>query len=639
MIHELKQLLQNQEVTRAVVVDDAFDESPRPADVEDILWDRFFDDLGEDEEREVKSAFGEDTYDASDPSDLRRNQAFIHVLWHARSDIGSAGSLFQGYVRDQSEKRDVLRPLCEFLERDLELSCRFVGRDQPIDDHRPQIVFLDLYLGMTDDESAAQAAIDRVKHLVRNRQDNPPSVVLMSASPNLLDIGPRLRDEAELLGCQFRMIPKRELSDDAAVTDVLYDLIVSYPDGLKLNGFLYAWKEALERAKGTFLKSIRTLDLPDYANMQRLILDAEGQPVGDYVLDLYDLHLHNVLESDDVLVRAAKSLNEIEWEGYPPAQFMPSPEALGIMDGALLHNQRRTDIEAEHEAAPGTVRLGDIFLGPEETPAADGGADGNAPGDRPGRYAYVVLSQACDLQHGDTDRILLLKGRVRPYHWGGHGAGGQAPRTPLMYVGEEPISIEWDVLSPETWLMADLQRRLEQGFRRVRRLRTPFALQLQQSFVGRLARVGTLATLPARHCVGIRVFLRKRSGRAELLAQAGIDEEDAVCLVGRTIKNTVIDWLLLSERIQKEIRRRLTQVESTDLPTDGAAKIADLIGNPEFYRCFKRGLQFNRGAAKGTKPFQDTRFDVIQIVTTCDIENGGEINRSFRPITIAVDIE
>ena len=29
--------------------------------------------------------------------------------------------------------------------------------------------------------------------------------------------------------------------------------------------------------------------------MQALILEAEGEPVGDYILDLYDLHLHNVL--------------------------------------------------------------------------------------------------------------------------------------------------------------------------------------------------------------------------------------------------------------------------------------------------------------------------------------------------------
>ena len=77
-----------------------------------------------------------------------------------------------------------------------------------------------------------------------------------------------------------------------------------------------------------------------------------------------------------------------------------------------------------------------------------------------------------------------------------------------MRLGEERLAIEWDVLAPETWLLDDLPRRLDEGYRRVRRLRTPFALQLQQSFIGRLGRVGTLAALPARHAVGVRIFLK-----------------------------------------------------------------------------------------------------------------------------------
>src|SRR5689334_18131290 len=170
-----------------------------------------------------------------------------------------------------------------------------------------------------------------------------------------------------------------------------------------MNDFVLSWNRALTDARAAFLKSIRTLDLADYANMQALILEVEDEPVGDYILDLYDLHLHNVLEGDKGLVRAAKAMNEIGWAEYPPAQFMPSPEAVAIMDGAIFHNQIRTEIEAEVDNDPKKARLGDVFLGPEQAAVA---ANGNACVGDSIRYAYVVLTQACVLQQGDADRLI-----------------------------------------------------------------------------------------------------------------------------------------------------------------------------------------------------------------------------------------
>ena len=67
------------------------------------------------------------------------------------------------------------------------------------------------------------------------------------------------------------------------------------------------------------------------------------------------------------------------------------------MDGALFHNQVRTDVEAAIECDETKVHLGDVFLGPE--PKAIEFTPGATPADPTTRYAYVVLSQACDLQH------------------------------------------------------------------------------------------------------------------------------------------------------------------------------------------------------------------------------------------------
>ena len=44
----------------------------------------------------------------------------------------------------------------------------------------------------------------------------------------------------------------------------------------------------------------------------------------------------------------------------------------------------------------------------------------------------VVVTPACDLQHGEADRVLVLRGEVREYSWATHSVGSAVPRTPIM---------------------------------------------------------------------------------------------------------------------------------------------------------------------------------------------------------------
>jgi hypothetical protein len=638
MIQQVRALLAKRGLVRTVIIDDAFDECPRPGDVADGLWDRLFDDWSESESDRVSDAYGREAYEARNLTELRRDSRFVGIVWENKSNIPSAMALFSDFERDQQRKLDALIPLQD-LVRNLGLECKPCGSDESAgvgnaDIANADIVFLDLFLGHFENDDAIERALKRVKAIVEPRRDHPPIVVLLSASPRLPEAGPLLRDEAELLGCQFRMVLKSELADPEAMLERLYELAISQPDALSLNAFLLSWSNALDDAKTAFLRSIRTLDLADYANMEALILEAEGEPVGDYILDLYDLHLHSVLEGDGRLVRAAKALNKIKWADYPPAQFMPSPELIGIMDGALFHNQVRTDVEAEIEADDEKVRLGDVFLGPE--PQASGSAQG-ATADDPHRYAYVVLSQACDLQHGEADRLIVLRGRVRLYSWRQHDNKQQKPRTPIMSVGKIRFSVEWDVLAPETWLLNEMAAKRAAGYQRVRRFRMPFALQLQQAFIGRLGRVGTLAALPNRYAAGVRVFLRDRNNKAKLLAEAQIDADKAVCMVGRTGKNALKEWLLLSDGFLIELRRALRDVPEAELPS-GTPRVADLRENPEFFRQLKKGLSINREVPKGSKPFLGSGHDIVQIMTSLQLGPNDKIEPGLRPLVFDVTV-
>jgi hypothetical protein len=646
MIEELKTLLQRHAISDVAVIDDAYDESPQPVDIDDASRGHFVDDIGQPDQDRLREAYGSDAYDNRDWSQLRRDTRFIEIVWSLRASFVAATELFSDFERHLRLKRAGLTPLTDLLQTTLGLTCQLAGREYKAALEDASIVFLDLFLGHQEDQSAIALAIDRIRRVVSSRQQSPPLVVLMSASPDLQELGMRVRDDAELLGCQFRMVRKSELTDTPVMLEHLYDLLTTYPDSLLLHTFLDAWQTALDRAKGAFLRTIRTLDLADYANMQALTLDAEDEPVGDYVVDLYDVHLHSLLEGDENLIRSAKALNAIDWASYPPAQFMPSDAAMDMMDGAIFHNEVRTKIEGDIQADPRTVHLGDVFLAPaqpaapplemvtdEGSPRVAGEHPENARGEG-ARDAFVVLSQACDLRHGDADRILLLRGVARPYSWKYYDKA-KSPRTPVMKLGQSLFTIEWDLLAPETWLLDELSDRLrEKGYRRARRFRTPFALQLQQSFVSRLSRVGTLTALPGRHPAKVKVFVRDAGGEARLLTEASAESGDAICLVGRTDKNKLIEWLLLSETFRRSLRNSLGAIPEAVL----AAPVRGVRDNLAFFKLFKRGLAFEREKAKGSKPFNETGFDLVQVFTRPTVRVGEAMDRSLNPIVVEIEL-
>lgn len=631
MIAEAKELLKANGFERAVIVDDAFDPAPMPGDLDQALWNTFFDDWTEEDEARLARDYNRLDLSEADPLELARDTGFVTSLWQAREDIEPAKPLFKDYERVQNAKRAELAPLQQLLNAELSIKCGTLGRsgDAGLDD--AQILFLDLFLGYVETKEAIDAAIERVKSVVDKRRDDPPIVVLLSRSAQLEELGPNVRDKAELLGCQFRMVKKGDLGDHPAMAERLFDLVKSRPDAIKLNSFINEWDKALLSGRAQFLKSIRTLDLADYANTQELTLKTEDEPLGDYVLDLFDVYLHNTLEGNADLVRAAKVLNQIDLSNYPPGQFMPPEELVLMMDGTIFHNEVRTNTEAEIDANPRKVSLGDVFMAPIKKPEGEpaGEAEG-AIAEPIARDVYAVLTQACDLQHGNTDRLLMLKGKALPYEADSVLKG---QKTAVMRVDGVAYQVDWDLFSPETWPLNSLRRRLNAGMRRVRRFRIHHALQLQQGFIGKLGRVGTIVDLPGRHAVGVKIYLRTKTADAKLLLHRDRAQGEAVVLTGRA-KNKTVNWLLLAPALIEDLRQSLSDVEAKELPP---GKVSDARGDPQFYRILKRGLAFAR-ATGGKKVITDGKYaSIVEIYPKENVVKDGKAPQNAGPIVIELE--
>jgi hypothetical protein len=661
VIEQVRELLKGKNVSVAVIVDDAYDTTPSAGDLVAAPWNSFFDDISEEEERRLREVVGS-TYDELDALELAKSDNFVKALWNVQASVAPANDIFAVYHATQSRKRQVLDPLVSLLRKDLGMTCHQVGREASLSELGGQVIFLDLYMGFVEVNSAIMQAASMVRKLIHADPLSPPSIILLSQSSEIESLAPKLRDDAEILGCQFRWISKNVLKDSTVVAENIYDLVSSHADAVTLNAFIKSWEKALDASKRSFMRNIRSLDLADYANVSSLILESEGEPLGDYVLDIYDLHLHSLIEGDAGLAASAKRLNTIDWKNnYPPAQFMPSEQLITLMDGALFHNQVRTDsyLEGNQNRTP---RLGEVFLdcpppvaSPNDTQAAPTGAptqhvpgasvssveaSPSAVAAEPAatiakanqRYAYVVLSQSCDLQHSGSDRFLLLRGEVEQYSWAQHDRSAKV-RTPIMQVGGEQYSIEWDTLSPETWLLADIEKKVNAGARRARTFRMPFALQIQQAFIGKLGRVGTLANLPTRYAAGIKIYAKAVDAAPILLLETTRAESQAVCLVGRTGKGSLMEWLLLSKQLKERLGVALQDIDADKLFKETPG-LRELKSDPAFLRALNIGLLVER-TDKGSRPFKGTPFDIVQILTRQKVV--GDSLRSLKSLVFEID--
>jgi len=250
------------------------------------------------------------------------------------------------------------------------------------------------------------------------------------------------------------------------------------------------------------------------------------------------------------------------------------------------------------------------------------------------QYAYVVLSQSCDLQHGGSDRFLLLRGEAEQYSWAQHDRSAKV-RTPIMRVGQEQYSIEWDTLSPETWLLADIEKKLNAGVRRARTFRMPFALQIQQAFIGRLGRVGTLANLPTRYSAGIKIYAKAADETAILLLETTVAESQAVCLVGRTGKGSLMEWLLLSTHLREKLRVALQDIDAEKLYKETPG-LRDFKSDPGFLRALNKGLSVERTNKGSSRPLKDTLFDIVQILTRQKVAVGSSL-KGLKSLVFEID--
>ena len=590
-MNDLRQRLANANVRYALIVDDVFDPVPLAAELvfEGEEWANFFDDLSEADRNILKELSPE--FDALDAEELRWSNGFIQQLWHGRSRLRPEliNPVFSRYDVDMEQDREYVNQMITQLEScGLEVST--AGRDFVNVAARADLIVIDLFLGSIQDSEAITLSKRGLKEIVATRSSRPPLVILTSRSSRLANKRVEFRDEVGLLASAFRITAKAEISGGklARLLSVLTD---HYSDSTKLAAFLDAWKLSVTSAVNGTLALMRTLELSDYAQVQRLLLTEEGEPTGSYMVDIFDRVLQHEVEREGAMIDAARALDSITSDSYPPPHLSGSPDLQLLVHRLLFQHRERLRLGE----TPCGVAFGDLL----RTSMSD--QKSNPPlADIRHENLLAVMTPACDLQRDGAKRVMLLVGTLKPLTACDWSYKDDPVRTAVIQLIEGRFWIQWDLKHVDMISPISLKTAIENGYLEIiARMRESHALQLQQKLLSSMGRVGLPGLMPAAFPVKVQICYPDSDSVLCPLIIPSL-ETDGTCYVGRPGIKAM--RLVLTESACEEIAQAIAELDVALVHNKAAGALQYLKENPdELTVALNKGLELPSPDAGGFK--------------------------------------
>ncbi|HYC06244.1 MAG TPA: hypothetical protein VED40_23350 [Azospirillaceae bacterium] len=593
----LQELLQQRGLTSALIVDDGYDEVPRAQDLvrNKDGWNNFFADAAA-YEADILREFPK--YGEARAADLPRNDEFVAALWRLKGVLSDEvwDGLFSAYEQGNNEETIYLKALEESL---LSFGVEPIRSGREVNErgrHAP-IIFADLLLGASQEDTDMEASIKLLRDLLKGRGEKPPIVVLMSGSSRLATNKAFFRDEAGLLGAMFRVREKKQLQDRTVVGRTLESLARHHADALRMAEFIHAWTVGLDEARNRFLRTIRRLDLPDYGHIQQLLLDDEKQPLGSYMLDVFDRVLQHEIEASSETIQAAQELNKIETGNYPPPYVAGSADLQQLVHAVLFQNSQRLRLAPPPSAA--RVSFGDILLRRPDAKAqdtVDGAAgEGTVKSSPLEADVFVVVTPACDLARKGAKRVMLMAGSLEELTAKSWTSKASGARTPILILREnnkeKRFWIRWDLKNITTVSPEHLETALGEGgsHQVIARLRDGQAIELQQKLLSDLGRVGVVANMPYTFPVRVEVMTCEKDESLRRLTSPLLDKEGAVWISGRRDADDAAR-LVLSEGCIEELLLNIASLDQNQVYGRAADSLKRLKEATYFPALLEQGL-------------------------------------------------
>jgi len=621
----LQKLLNEKEITSVVIIDDGFDIAPLPNDLNEADWDLFLDDLKHEDRSRLSELYPKLL--TSNNEALTNSPEFVKIVWDHRDEFpdDSTNAIFKNYDHFQRSEKKTLNQITQILEN-IGLTCISKGRDLDEDVLKSDLILIDLYLGSQHSDDDLNLAVDNIKKFIQHRATTPPLIILMSSRDLLYDMRNRFRDEAQLHASMFRVAHKSELIQDGKLELILLRLVRNYEDAKKYASFLDAWKKRLLQTPEMFLQHFRKLDLSDLNQLRTLLLNAEGEQLGNYLLDVTDRVLQYSIEENPNVINAALELNKIQLDEYPAPHLTGTSDFQDLVYRMQFMHKNRLRLTKNDQAA--LVQFGDIIGQINQGP--DGGSDD----------VFLVITPACDLMRNGISQIMMLPGKLNellPSDW---SYSYDPLKTPILTLpNDERKWVKWNPREVQTILHDDLKSSLTNGdLIQIARLRELYALDLQQRVLQRLGRIGLTANLPAVFPVDISFCYANSDGQAH---QLEINHQNpAACYVGRTKNSKPIHHLVLSEQTCDQIGLALSSLSEESVHPSTHRSVKTAKQNLELISQFEQG-KVEISPQKGTKHLHSPSGQIlVAILRNHDnLKSGTVLDKNARKAAIILHVE
>ena len=587
----LAEILKAKGITRALIVDDVCDAVPTAGDIgiANDAWPIFNDDLTPDERALIVAAHPAAAQ--LDFDQLIADNAYVAAVWAVREELGAvAVPLFEQYLADQASDQRFVELAVSKLSA-LGVTCQTCGRDFADAAQSVDLIVIDLFFNKEQDDNALGESKARLSEVINLRRLAPPLVILMSRSPRLEDKREEFRDDVGLLDSGFRIIRKAQLETGDKFERQLERLTNNVDDSRQLARFFGALEEGMEAATRRTLKLFRNLRLSDIGQIQQLLLNAEGEPAGSYLVDVFDRVLQHEVERERGIIDAAIPLNAFSAANHPPPYVAGSPDLQELVERLLTQNGERLRLPGSIDAQ---VTFGDVLTVTPDTDLARLRATTAVDIDE--NTAMLVLTPVCDLQRDGAPRILLLVGRVKPLDRSSWKYGDDA-RTAVIRIGGEVRWIKWNLKHIDTVSRDHLDEAFDNKDLIVAaRLREAHALELQQRLLSGLGRVGLVAAMPATFPVDVEIYYPGADdvpSRLDVPALA----DGAVCFVGRTDNGAPALRLVMTDLSCDGVIDAFAALDPAQVAAAAHPALDHVKATPDVRQLLENGLDL-----KGAKP-------------------------------------
>ena len=581
-------------ITEAAIIDDVFD---GPANV-DI--------------RTRSLAFLEDVEDDDDASaELRENygiapgdQLTIEVarkLWADREHLRPAlrrhiDLLFADY---RQRKKDLRQIEAHLKELGINVKCYGdAGRDPTrLPPESTRFILLDYSL--TPDEGPRYEASEWCSKQLCARQ-NRPFLVLISDQPAAEVHKDRFRKTTEQLGGTFAFVRKQQ----AVRSDIFYlqiaTWVLGHPAHKHLQAFVQAVINSMDETVEHFRNALRELTMQDYSFIQRITLEEEGQPLGEYMLEFLTGLLSHTFRANPQIQQTRQELDRLAFDHHVASDTQPSAELAKMYRAALtdpvfedvgLHPHDSSQVVPTHEEiaacayeiweAEGRppdradecwfrakdrlssslplLSLGDIFIKDAQS------------------SLWMVVNAACDLLFSPRSRsrqprreqpIYLIRGAFVDLH--DTADVGNNEVTELFAFEEKAYRILWDYHYVRSISLQDFTTQVTaKGYHRKARLALPYALKVQRAWTAHLDRIGLPSPPPMFDEADVSIYAQKSEnewvrigdpvqGGAILVSRKVSGGYEELCVLTMNGENAVYEGLGSAINL---VRDRLAELE------------------------------------------------------------------------------